>query len=65
MPINIIAPIVGLVALFLAHVFGIVLSEEDIKVIIDGIVAVGLAGMAVGGIIVKHKSKKDNSSKGE
>lgn len=59
---NFIAPIVGLIALLLAQVFGIVLSDEEIKVIIDGIIAVGLAVMAVGGIISKRVSDKKHSS---
>ena len=57
MQTSLIAPIVAIIGLFLKEFFGITLGEDDMKVITDGIIAVGLALLGLYGVYKGYKEK--------
>lgn len=59
MQTSIVAPIVAILALFLKEVFGINLGESEIQIIVDGIVALGLAVIAIVGVFKSYKKQDE------
>lgn len=57
MQTSIIAPIVAIIALFLKEAFGINLGDGEIQIIVDGIVALGLAIVAIVGVFKSYKKQ--------
>jgi uncharacterized membrane protein len=58
MQASILIPIISFIALVVKEVFHIEIDANQQTVIVNGIVAVGLAVVTVLGIIKKHQSKK-------
>ena len=65
MQASFIAPIVGFIALILQVAFGIDLSDEQINIIVDGFVAITLAGATVYGSYKAYQASKVKKEESE
>lgn len=57
---SVIAPVVSFIALILQLFFGIDLTDEQINIIVDGFVAITLAGATIYGVFKAYQAKKLN-----